>query len=366
MATVASERLRRNCDEVMKRWEQRACKEISAAHRQESLALRDSLPEYLTELVDALGKVANQAASGSESERQKTQRIARIHGRDRAGTVDYTIDQLIFEYHILRQVVCEVLEEDVPLGPAEREAIVCSIEQAVNDAATEFKEALQARREQFFNAMAHDLRSPLMTAKVGARLILQRPEDAHACVQAARRIMASTSELESMIDGLLHAGRLKPGQQEPLTLGKCALDVIVRQVAEEYNFTYGERFVVDGPNDVVGYWDTDALRRVLENLATNAVKHGEPGTPITLTVRQSGELVFFSIHNFGPPIPPERLSTVFEPFSGGQPLKSGAGWGLGLSVVERIVEAHRGRVHVTSGERSGTTFLVELPVDSRQ
>ncbi|HXH32116.1 MAG TPA: histidine kinase dimerization/phospho-acceptor domain-containing protein [Bacteriovoracaceae bacterium] len=83
------------------------------------------------------------------------------------------MDQLISEYHILRQVICDVLEKDKPLNPVEREVIVCSIEQAVNDAASEFSATLKDLKDQMTQILAHDLRNPLTTAKISTQLIMR-------------------------------------------------------------------------------------------------------------------------------------------------------------------------------------------------
>src|SRR5690606_32735949 len=106
------------------------------------------VPEYLEQLSDALSTIIDRTDARKRADRIDSERVGRKHGRERAGSLNYSMQQLIFEYHILRQVICDVMEEEVPLTPVEREIIVASIEQAVNDAATQFSETLRDIQEK--------------------------------------------------------------------------------------------------------------------------------------------------------------------------------------------------------------------------
>lgn len=364
MPNQASERLRRNIDEIMKRWEARAYTEVAAALHQDSLALRNSLPEYLDQLADALSATIDRTALRIRWDRADSLRIGKKHGRERARSLDYTMEQLIIEYQILRQVICDVMEEEAPLSPIEREVIVCSIEQAVNDAATQFSATLAAIQEHLTRALAHDLRSPVMVAKTGALLILRRPGDVDHCAKVAERISANMDHLDAMIKELLDASLIKAGQPLPMNFEECDLGQIARQVADEFGLVYGNRFVIDAA-PVIGYWDAGQLRRLLENLATNAAKYGDPSAPITLELRRVQDSAILSVHNDGKPIPEEEQAILFQQFRRARPNGNQPGWGLGLTVVKGIVEGHRGTIHVESVEGKGTTFVVELPTDSR-
>jgi signal transduction histidine kinase len=110
------------------------------------------------------------------------------------------------------------------------------------------------------------------------------------------------------------------------------------------------------------------LRRVIENLCTNAVKYGLADTPITITLKAEAERVQLSVHNYGPVIPKEQQSRLFEAFQRAPSAEQSGkrGWGLGLTLVRGITEAHGGSVEVASSEKEGTTFTVSLPWDTRR
>src|SRR5688500_9140836 len=124
MSNITSERLRKNIDKILSIWEERVNKEVAAAHHQETVALRDSLPEYLNQLSDALSNTIDRTTARKRLDKMDSSRTGKRHGEDRAGSRHYTIDQLITEYHILRQVLCDVMEEEAPLTEVEREIIV--------------------------------------------------------------------------------------------------------------------------------------------------------------------------------------------------------------------------------------------------
>src|SRR5689334_12317341 len=122
------------------------------------------------------------------------------------------------------------MEEEAMLTPAEREVIVASIEQAVNDAATQFSETLRDVQEKLTHTLAHDLRSPITAAKTSAQLLLRRPDDVDHCINSATRILNNMDRLNSMIHDLLDASRIRAGQGLPLEFNECDLDLVARQV----------------------------------------------------------------------------------------------------------------------------------------
>jgi len=108
-----------------------------------------------------------------------------------------------------------------------------------------------------------------------------------------------------------------------------------------------------------GLWDGDRLLQVLSNLLGNAIQHGGSGS-IWVRVDDEGETLAITVHNQGPPIPPDVLPFIFDPFRQGEGGQARS-VGLGLYIVQQIVLAHGGQIHVTSPDSDGTTFTVRLP-----
>ncbi len=361
MSNQASDRLKQNVKKIMQRWEERARDEVQASMHKDSLVLQDHLPEYLDQLVDELSTRIDRTPARITADEIKSTRIGKKHGHERAGYADYSMNQLIFEYHILRQVIFQVLEEEAPLEVIERDIIISSIEQAVNDAATQFSATLREIQELFMVTLTHDLKGPLNVVKMGTQLTLRRLERGDTHIDVATRMIGAVNRLDSMIENLLDASRLRAGQSLKIEFEECDLDELVQEVAEDLRFAYGDRFVVVSDSNFRTYCSRKEIRRVIENLAINAVKYGSASTPIILTLQQTETQISLTIHNEGEPIDLDAQSILFQQFRRTICADDQTGWGLGLFLAKSITEAHQGTLEVESAEGKGTSFIIKLP-----
>ena len=222
-------------------------------------------------------------------------------------------------------------------------------------------------RERFVAALTHDLRTPLSVAKLGATTLARSPGDAEKTGRIAARIVRSVDRAELMIRDLLDASAIRAGEPVALDVTGCDLREIAGATLEELTSVHGDRFVLVAAEPFDGHWDPSALRRVLENLVTNAVKYGAPDAPVTIALARDGERITMTVHNQGAPIPVEEHTRIFEPFrrSGSAIRSATVGWGLGLMLVRALIEAHGGTVALESEAGTGTTFTVRLPADAR-
>jgi signal transduction histidine kinase len=175
--------------------------------------------------------------------------------------------------------------------------------------------------------------------------------------------------VDHMIHDLLDANRIRAGERLPLRLATCDLVNLARRAVEEATTTYGDRFAVEtGADAVFGIWSEDELYRALWNLITNAVKYGAAAQTITIAVHRRGPHAELSVSNIGAPIPSTEQAHIFDAYARARAADAGdlPGWGLGLTLVRGAAEAHGGRVTLTSDQRSGTTFTIELPLDARR
>lgn len=364
MANLIAERLRNSIPEIINIWEQRVLQEVEAARFQKTLALRNSLVGFLEQLAVELSdnkRSPQQIVSGKKI----STKIGKEHGKSRAESIQYTIDQLIYEYHILRQVTCEVLERKESLSSNMREIIVAYIEAAVNFAATEFSKTLKDIQDQLSRTLAHDLRNPIAIAKASAELILRRPDDKNNCIDKAGRISSSMERIDKMIRELLNITKMKAGEKQPMEFLETDLDWLIREVAYDVNLTTPEKVIVKTKHPPMGFWNENGLLRVIENLVNNAIKYGDQNAPITISLEGDDHFVTFKVHNEGPAIPENEKEQLFNIFQRGDATKDHPGWGIGLSVVKSIVEIHKGTILVDSIEGRGTTFTVTLPIDPR-
>jgi two-component system phosphate regulon sensor histidine kinase PhoR len=109
--------------------------------------------------------------------------------------------------------------------------------------------------------------------------------------------------------------------------------------------------------------DGSQILQLLDNLITNALRYGEPGTPVTISAEAEGAMVHVSVADQGEGIAPEHIARVTERFyrvDTGRSRSLG-GTGLGLAIAKHIVERHRGRLMIDSAVGEGTTVHVLLP-----
>ncbi|WP_292755238.1 HAMP domain-containing sensor histidine kinase [Nostoc sp. NMS4] len=345
----------------MQIWEVRARDEVAASIHQNSLLLQDSLPQYLNQLVDELSTKIHRTLKRIATDKSESTRICNQHGHERASYVDYSLTQLIMEYQILRQVIFQVLEEEAALGVQERDIIINSIELAVNDAASQFSQTLRDIQDLFTVTLTHDLRGLLNTVKLGTQLMQRRVQLSDNHVDVATRINNAINRMDSMIQNLLDASRLRAGQSLKLEFEECYLDKLVQNVVEDLSFVYGDRFILVSDFDIRSNCSRKEIRRVIENLAINAVKYGDRSTPIILTLQQTETHISLTIHNEGNPISLDAQSILFQQFRRTISAETETGWGLGLFLVKSIIEAHQGTIEIESAEGKGTSFIVKLP-----
>jgi two-component system sensor histidine kinase KdpD len=108
--------------------------------------------------------------------------------------------------------------------------------------------------------------------------------------------------------------------------------------------------------------DAGLLKMILTQYLDNAAKHSEPDTPIDITVRESNSELLLSVRNRGSLIQMQDRERIFErSYRGAVAKERKPGAGVGLSVVKKAAEAHRGHVWVVSAEEEGTTFFLSMP-----
>jgi PAS domain S-box-containing protein len=219
-------------------------------------------------------------------------------------------------------------------------------------------------RERFMSIVSHDLRNPLNAILLSATALLRSDDLGERHVRGVRRIVTSAERMKRMISDLLDFARGRLGGGIPITLRTFDLGMLCREVVEELEAGRpGREVTLELEGDLRGTWDADRLSQLLINLGKNALDYSPEQTRVRFSVQGEREGILLEVHNEGPPIPPERLASIFEPFgrfSGNEAPPSTSGLGLGLYIVEQIVRAHGGDVSVRSTEEEGTTFTVRL------
>lgn len=218
-------------------------------------------------------------------------------------------------------------------------------------------------REGFVAALTHDLRTPLTSAKMSAQQLSAKVDKSLSSNIA--RIVNSMNRADNMIRDLLDVSKIKVGEKLSLGIDQTNLNTLVKNTLDELTTLHGNRFNIVSSKEVIGFWDQDILRRILENLANNAAKYGASDSPVTVAIAQEQNSVHLSVHNYGNPILEEDPMTLFEVYKRSVNIGSQKGWGIGLTLVKGFTETLGGSVKVSSSEADGTLFSITLPEDSR-
>jgi signal transduction histidine kinase len=214
-------------------------------------------------------------------------------------------------------------------------------------------------RDQFISMLSHDLRTPLTAASARAQMILKKAKTIEECKTSSQSLISSLNRLDRMILDLLDASRIRAGQPILLELRDCDISEIISLSLNDLNLIHGNRFISKAEPGAFAYCDGSAIRRIIENLCNNAVKYGASEKNVTISVKATHDMIRLAVHNEGEPISAENQMKLFEPFERAQKHLGTGGWGLGLTLVRGIAEAHHGKVWLESAEQIGTTFFVE-------
>lgn len=220
-------------------------------------------------------------------------------------------------------------------------------------------------RERFISSLTHDLRTPLTAAKINAQLLSRQVSEPERAKVLGSRVVQSLDRADRMIRDLLDAHRISANKKLPLSLEAADLAELAKKCLEEAALVFGPRFLFRGEaENVHGYWDVAYLRRLLENLLSNAAKYGRPGSQITLSILPCGRSeVKLLVHNLGEPM--KNVKDAFQLFHRMENARDTPGWGIGLTLVKGVAESHGGFVSVESSREAGTTFCITLPLDAR-
>jgi PAS domain S-box-containing protein len=223
---------------------------------------------------------------------------------------------------------------------------------------------LERLRAEWGSIVAHDLRQPLHMIAVQTSLLLQAIAPNNDVRRAVEQIRGSVSRLNRMIGDLTDLSRLEAHRLE---LARERLDVrsVVRAAVERIAVDASDRSLevrVHGapPSAEI---DPDRIAQVMDNLLTNAIKYGQPDTPVVVDVAAGEGEVSVAVTNQGSGISRDDLPRLFHRFERSEAAKHGGkgGVGLGLYITRGLVEAHGGRITVESTPGGATTFRFTLP-----
>ncbi len=345
-------------DAVFAEWESQVRALIKGAQHILHPTLLNTLPIFYDNIAEALTPNYPRTEATSNND------VAAAHGGERARMTAYEPDQIIQEYQLFRDAFSRVADQQgVTLTRAEWGIVNSSIDNAVRESVRKFTEMHGAFRRKIAASLSHDMRNPLSVMVSAAYTLSIGTTESGRVPVVAKRILDNGQRLSGMIEELLDALSLNSGEKLPLSLSSFdALD-LAKAVCDDMGADQAGACTVSGTS-VVGYWCEKSLRRALENLVANAIKYGD-GKGVQIKVSESHGRMLMAVRNTGNPINSEHYGQIFEYLWRDGSVKDQQGWGIGLPFVKSVAESHGGSVTVDSSAATGTTFMIDLPVDCR-
>lgn len=224
--------------------------------------------------------------------------------------------------------------------------------------------ALDELRQELVNNVSHDLRAPLSFISGYVGLMTEgdlgpiTPEQRAALDIIDRKVKS----IVRLTGDIMSMQRIR---RENLQLEKVNLNSLVHEAVEGASIAYRDyNLTVNTPEaEVIVEVDIDRLNQVLDNLINNAIKYSSPGQFVNVSVEVSQGVARVKVQDEGIGIPQEQLTKIFERyFQIRENVKSNQGVGLGLAIVQQIVDAHGGQISVTSEVGKGSMFAFTLPL----
>lgn len=232
------------------------------------------------------------------------------------------------------------------------------------DRMAERLQSLVEGQRRLLHDVSHELRSPLARLQAAADLLRQQPERS---ADFAERIERDTKRMDRLVGELLTLARLDAGITGNLS-ESVDLSEIIDDIAEDARFEAGPRHCrinihLDPP--VLVHGNRDLLSRAIENIVRNALRHAPENSEISiaahLEMASSKPQVRLDISDDGAGVPQAELDAIFEPFFRSASTNTFSGYGLGLAITRRIVEAHGGRVSAANLAQGGLQVTLLLP-----
>lgn len=276
---------------------------------------------------------------------------------------------MIFTYHTIKKLLKPVrlLEngvQQVNMANFEYQVPVCSRDELGRLTVSFNKMILRIRdmiaaREQLLLDVSHELRSPLTRIKVALEKVKNQ--------RVRHGIADDIREMETMVTEILESERLKTKHGG---LHRLDTDLVsmVKAIVKQYNEQKPGVYLATSQAELLINVDPDRIQICLKNIIKNALKYStQEADPVQIFLNSIADRVEIKIQDFGQGIPEADLKMVIEPFYrvDKSRTKATGGYGLGLNLCQKIIEAHGGNLNLISTVGQGTTVIITLPLHHR-
>jgi signal transduction histidine kinase len=363
--------IRQNNGPILSEWESFA-RTLALGSSMDVAGLRDHAQAMLREIAADIDAPQSHDDESDKSKglQQDTRRrlsasvAAARHGHDRAGN-GFTVVEMMAEFRALRASVTRLwLAQSPQFGRDELDALIRfneAIDEAIVYSLERYARDIDETRQRFLAILSHDLRNPLGAIGAAASFLAEAGDLDPECAKIVAMIESSTARMTHLVADMLELALHRMGDSMPIERTGVNVGELIETVVAEVSASHDKaRIEVSSQGDLTGQWDAARLAQALTNLIGNAVQHGD-GEPIRISARGDDAQVSIEVSNSGPEIPDDQLAHIFD---GTKPGDRRSGdrrhLGLGLFIVNKIVEGHGGSIDVRSSEGT-TAFTIHLP-----
>lgn len=228
---------------------------------------------------------------------------------------------------------------------------------------------LNKLKNQFLGMAAHDIRKPIGLIKMLSEFLQEEASDSlndeHS--DFINKIHNSSNYMIKLVNDFLDVSRIESGKLDLDLKPVFIVDVLNQAIVYIKPGIHRKNLdieIIDKSENCKFIADQPKLEQVLINLLSNAVEHSFSGNRIIITIEKDPGYMFFKVKDFGTGIPEKAMENLFDPFGRVGIKKTGneKSTGLGLVIVKKIVETHKGTISCKSRVGKGTEFLIKLPL----
>ena len=368
--------IRTDLESILQEWEDFARTIYSAAFEKDAVVLRDHAQAMLEVIATDLDtpQTAQQSVEKSKGNKthKKVETAAETHAAARLAA-GFSIEQLIAEYRALRSSVLRLWKQNNSgsniAGVEDVIRFNDAIDQALTESVTRFSLMIRQSQNVFLAILSHDVRTPIGAIGMSSQVLLRDENLPAKFLKTATRIQNSAKRVDEIVCDLLDFATTHTGEALPVVLERGDVAVLSENVVEEARAFHPDRAI---ELDIAGSTDTrvDSARisQAFSNLISNALQYGSANTVVLVTVIGTSDEVVWSVHNLGAPISAADIKLIFDPVkryalrpATERSRQQKTNLGLGLHIARQIVDAHGGKIAVTSSPDDGTTFTITLP-----
>lgn len=250
---------------------------------------------------------------------------------------------------------------DVRIGPAmgRRKDELAELGQHFDHMTGRLQRLLESQR-RLLHDVSHELRSPLARLQAAGDLIQQQPERG---AELAERIQRDISRMDTLVGELLTLARLDAGNNDR-QLEMLDLREVISDIVDDARFEIADQHCLiqlELAPSLLVWGDHEHLHRALENVVRNAIRFSLAGGTVVIAAQQVKNTLHIRVTDGGPGVAESELQSIFEPFVRSAASQDSAGYGLGLAITQRVIQAHGGRVFAANLAQGGLQVTIELP-----